>query len=581
MATTKIVAFSCLHAPLTHKGYFDWLIGQIEAYRPQTIVNLGDWYEGKFAKKWAKHSDEDWSVLTEHKAVAAQAVAIRGAAPKARKIWIAGNHDCFDDQTEVLTDTGWRYFHDLTHGEKLASCDAKMRLTFDEPMALITKFYEGEMLEFEGKAVSFCVTPTHRMVYRKGNGGAWRIDTAEKMLGRESSVGGRQVEIPTAATIAGALHEFTEAEVRLCAWILTDGSYGGNNTILYQRPETVGKITDLLDRRGIEYTVNVRNRKIDAIMGRTLVADAKPQCVVYIRAKHRGLIRSWLPSKHDLPYWVYTLNQGLFDAFLESYIDGGGTNNGLGDGASIYGTYSMLSQLQAACFMHGYRAVLKEYRDGDWKLKVCKVRASTILKPKSAIKRKAYSGNVYCATMPMGTLVVRRNGKPMVCGNCNSFNVHPGRTESDIVPAVHWRENREASKALETWEVVEKYGHGVYKRLGPITFRHGCELSKAGIKRETVYYATPYGLHVSGHTHRPTDVTQLDLNGAPLPYWNVNPGCGAEWDRMHYMDRLNKQSWGRGVVLIETAGVEQSRAAYRSKMWDAELRIHSMADTRF
>lgn len=254
---TKILAFSCLHAPITHKGYFEWLLGQIREFKPQIIVNLGDLYEGKWAKKWAKHADEAWSVLEEHKSVAGLITDINKAAPKATKWWLYGNH---------------------------------------------------------------------------------------------------------------------------------------------------------------------------------------------------------------------------------------------------------------------------------------------------------------CS---------------------NSFEVHPGRTESDIVPALHWRENREASKALENWKVIEKYGHDVYKRLGPITFRHGCDLSVAGIKRETIYYATPYGLHVAGHTHRPTPVTQLELAGANLPYWQCNPGCGADWDKMHYMSRLNKQGWGRGIVLIETAGVEQSRAAYLSKQWDAEVRIHSLADNRF
>lgn len=89
----RIVAFSCLHAPITHKGYFDWLIGQIEESKPHYIVNLGDWYEGKWAKRWAKHKDENWSVLDEHKAVAEQAKAINLAAPKATKIWLYGNHD--------------------------------------------------------------------------------------------------------------------------------------------------------------------------------------------------------------------------------------------------------------------------------------------------------------------------------------------------------------------------------------------------------------------------------------------------------------------------------------------------------
>jgi hypothetical protein len=163
----------------------------------------------------------------------------------------------------------------------------------------------------------------------------------------------------------------------------------------------------------------------------------------------------------------------------------------------------------------------------------------------------------------------------------NCFEPHPDRAAQDARLALHWEENKDASKALSYWNVVKKYGHDVFKRLGPVTFQHGCELSKAGIRRETVYYSTPFGLRVSGHTHRPTDLEQLDMNGAPLPYWQINPGFGADADRMHYVDRLNKQNWGRGCVLIEAHGVEQSRSAYASKQWDAELRVHSMLDSRF
>ena len=37
-----------------------------------------------------------------------------------------------------------------------------------------------------------------------------------------------------------------------------------------------------------------------------------------------------------------------------------------------------------------------------------------------------YEGPVYCATVPNGTLIVRRNGKPMVAGNCMRYLVMSG-----------------------------------------------------------------------------------------------------------------------------------------------------------
>ena len=91
--TKRIAAFSCLHAPITHKGYFDWLLAQIEEYKPHYIVNLGDWYEGLASKRWSRYEDEEWSVYDEHRAVAAQAQAINEVAPQAEKWWLWGNHD--------------------------------------------------------------------------------------------------------------------------------------------------------------------------------------------------------------------------------------------------------------------------------------------------------------------------------------------------------------------------------------------------------------------------------------------------------------------------------------------------------
>jgi replicative DNA helicase Mcm len=46
-------------------------------------------------------------------------------------------------------------------------------------------------------------------------------------------------------------------------------------------------------------------------------------------------------------------------------------------------------------------------------------KATITTKDKQMLLEKTpYSGMVYCVTVPNGTLVVRRNKKPMVCGNC-------------------------------------------------------------------------------------------------------------------------------------------------------------------
>jgi len=163
----------------------------------------------------------------------------------------------------------------------------------------------------------------------------------------------------------------------------------------------------------------------------------------------------------------------------------------------------------------------------------------------------------------------------------NALGDLPERVPDDLKPLMNWR-NIRGTEALEQWAIHETYSHEYRYRLGPIVFQHGCEVSKDGLrslKDQAYQYGVPNGLHVSGHTHKPVPVTRCEERSISLPYWVVNAGTGADWERMHYMDRCSKQKWGRGCVLIETteASVRDSKSAYAKPQWSAELRVHSMA----
>ena len=97
------------------------------------------------------------------------------------------------------------------------------------------------------------------------------------------------------------------------------------------------------------------------------------------------------------------------------------------------------------------------------------------------------------------------------------------------------------------------------------------------MNKQAVYYCVENGLHLSGHTHRP-DEFQLKAYGAKLLLWRMNPGYGAVRERMHYIKRQDSQAWGRGCIV---GTCNANRQAFRSKQWDAELRIHSLHDERF
>jgi NAD dependent epimerase/dehydratase family len=70
-------------------------------------------------------------------------------------------HLCYDDQTEVLTRTGWK----LTDVDEIATRQLDdSRIVFAKPTARMAYLYEGPMYCLEQRRIDLCVTPNHRMV---------------------------------------------------------------------------------------------------------------------------------------------------------------------------------------------------------------------------------------------------------------------------------------------------------------------------------------------------------------------------------------------------------------------------------
>lgn len=161
----------------------------------------------------------------------------------------------------------------------------------------------------------------------------------------------------------------------------------------------------------------------------------------------------------------------------------------------------------------------------------------------------------------------------------NIFGNQPDRIADDLKESVHWQHNVDAAPAFKDWKVIPYSERGRF-RLGPITFQHGTKATATAEKTQGYLHGVPYGLYIQGHTHRPIQVTQCEERQTPIPYWFANPGCGADWDRMHYMQRCSMGRWGRGAIIGEctVSSVKHRDAAFSSKTWEAELLVHSWAE---
>lgn len=77
---------------------------------------------------------------------------------------------CYDDQTEVLTKEGWKYFKDLSYEDEIATLNSETNyLEYQRPTEIIAEHYHGKMYKLENRGVSLCVTPNHNLYVAKGS----------------------------------------------------------------------------------------------------------------------------------------------------------------------------------------------------------------------------------------------------------------------------------------------------------------------------------------------------------------------------------------------------------------------------
>jgi len=72
---------------------------------------------------------------------------------------------CYAEDTELMTEKGWKKVQDITGDDKLA-CLINNRLEYHKPTALSVYDYDGTMYGYDDGHIAYLVTPNHRMYTR-------------------------------------------------------------------------------------------------------------------------------------------------------------------------------------------------------------------------------------------------------------------------------------------------------------------------------------------------------------------------------------------------------------------------------
>jgi len=328
---------------------------------------------------------------------------------------------CFDEETEVLTEFGFRKFKDVT-GKIMQVTDSGLEAVEAKPFS---QEYDGDMVAFHGQDLDFCVTPNHEMITTSG------VLPASEMYDQcKSSL---SYFIPRIAPADNSLGlGFTQEQCELAAACLCDGDYMSSNKfrIKVSRPHKIEKIRSW--NLHIRETVrNLAGKSTTHSSGRTIttkndqieftfsIDSVSPLVIPYKRLSHEMMLKM---NSQEAKWFV--------DAW--AFFDGN-ANSGGGEGRTLRiwtSDLQYLGWLELLGSKAGYSISPTRSRISDIGSKPNFVISFSEHNEKgiskhnrgrgdpSLVIEKNTSGKVWCVTVPSGKIVVKRLSYSMLCKNC-------------------------------------------------------------------------------------------------------------------------------------------------------------------
>jgi len=343
------------------------------------------------------------------------------------------NHlmDCFDEKTEVLTDRGWLLFSDVSLDDFLATVNLESDLIeYQQPSDLIRKHHDGLMIRFSGHKLDALVTPNHRMVVYPGQS---RTNPVEVKLAKDLDVWDR-IKLNAKWNGYHGIMERAPYDIdpkvfcEFLGWYAAEGSRYENwnekrGSTAYQvfisqtKESGKSRIREILDQTPWNWgyssnSFQASSKELFKLMGDLGCGDGH--------------------SSKRVPDHIRHLSPELIDCFLNGCTQGDGWTQA---GRRTISTTSreLADGLQELFIKIGKSASVRKVQRSSWKIKgrsgKCKLQywvsewnTDTGLLRDSENRpnfhEEHYKGEVFCASVPNGTLIVRRNGKPMIAGNC-------------------------------------------------------------------------------------------------------------------------------------------------------------------
>jgi len=325
--------------------------------------------------------------------------------------------DCYDKDTQLLTSEGFKYYWELKNNETVLTYNSNENIyEYQIIDKLIIKKYSGDMFHFLGSKVDLLVTPNHRILYKHYNSrkSNWSRKIVKKA--KDFSPNTKKKSIWKFLNSIGRFNtkqtSYNNDFIKLCGWLITEGWVEKRgNSIRYSisqslkaNPLYVKEIDIILKELKYKYSKSVK----------------KDGVVIWrISSKNNLLKELFGLDIHSIPRIILNSKFEDLQILYDTLIKGDGHINKRNTVTFPTVHNKLKDGFQELCFKLGlsYSVRTKKTEGKDIHIFYIGTSGQGGVGIKELNKEK-HDGVVWCVSVKNTFIVVRRNNKTIISGNC-------------------------------------------------------------------------------------------------------------------------------------------------------------------
>lgn len=352
---------------------------------------------------------------------------------------------CYDKETRVLTQDGFKFFSDLSYNDKLATFNKETEeLEYQKPNKIVSFHRKDKMLKLENQAFNLCITPDHRLLVRHEKNRDWKLIPANELINPKSGKFGTQWRTKKSCKWQGKEKEFfypdsvvetrgnpisleripMDSFLSFLGWYISEGSIFKSN----------GYYIEISQKKQEDYI-----RQIKECIEKCGYHPFRVHGGIRFSSKQLYDYVSMFGKSSDkyIPSFVKDLSSRQIKILLDSLFKG--------DGSFVENEYQkyvttskQLAEDILECLLKiGYSGSISKTppknggkingrqivgRQQQYIVSVNKTQNEPSLYYSGKQTFIDYDDKIYCVSVPNETLLVERNGKILFCGNTERKN---------------------------------------------------------------------------------------------------------------------------------------------------------------